>query len=624
MAAGWLRRRDFLALGAASLAAPLLPSRGIAALATEEALYGISTFGELKYPKDFSYFDYASPEAPQGGTFNFQPPNWLFNQSVLTFNTLNTFVPRGDAPPRMEMCFDALMAGSLDEPDSLYGLLAETVTIAADRNSFTFRLRPEARFHDGSPVTAQDAVFTFDLLKEKGHPQLSLPLSNMTEAVAEDERTFRISFNGEQSSQTIFAVAGYPVLSKTWFDTHPFDGSQMTAPLGNGQYKVGRLSAGRFIEYEKVPDYWGRDLPVNRGLNHFERIRIEFYRERQAGFEAFKKGDILFRQEFTARTWATEYDFPAIRDKRVTKREFPGDLRPTMQAWAVNQRRERFKDARVREAIAHCFDFEWTNRNLFYDAYARAQSCFEKSDFKAEGTPTPEELALMEPLRAHIPEEAFGEAVMQPVSDGSGRDRTMLRRARQLLIGAGWTAQGNRLVDARGAPLAVEMLVQEESLSRITSPFVESMRAIGIDATIRMVDSAQYQARQADFDFDIVMMALSFGGTPTRDQLANTFHSRAAKASGSRNLSGTENPAIDALIDAAGRAQSRDEMITAMRALDRVLRARRDWIPNWYAANHKAAYWDMFGFKEPKPDYGFPVESLWWVDEGKAKAIGKG
>jgi len=623
MAAGWLRRRDFLALGAASLAAPLLPSRGIAALATEEALHGISTFGELKYPKDFSHFDYASVDAPQGGTFNFQPPNWLFNQSVLTFNTLNTFVPRGDAPPRIEMCFDTLMAGSLDEPDSLYGLLAETVTIAADRNSFTFRLRPEARFHDGSPVTAADAVFTFDLLKEKGHPQLSLPLSDMTEAVAEDERTFRIGFNGEQSSQTVFAVAGYPVLSKAWFETHPFDGSQMTAPLGNGQYKVGRLSAGRFIEYEKVPDYWGRDLAVNRGLNHFERIRIEFYRERQAGFEAFKKGEILFRQEFTARTWATEYDFPAIRDKRVTKREFPGDLRPTMQAWAVNQRRERFKDARVREAIAHCFDFEWTNRNLFYDAYARAQSCFEKSDFKAEGVPSPEELALMEPLRAHIPDEAFGEAVMQPVSDGSGRDRTMLRRARQLLIEAGWTAQGNRLVDARGAPLAVEMLVQDESLSRITSPFVENMRAIGIDATIRMVDSAQYQARQADFDFDIVMMALSFDGTPTRDQLANSFHSRAAKASGSRNLSGTENPAIDALIDAAGRATNRNEMITAMRALDRVLRARRDWIPNWYAANHKAAYWDMFGFKEPKPDYGFPVESLWWVDSEKAKAIGK-
>jgi len=623
MAAGWLRRRDFLALGAASLAAPLLPSRGIAALATEEALHGISTFGELKYPKDFSHFDYASVDAPQGGTFNFQPPNWLFNQSVLTFNTLNTFVPRGDAPPRMEMCFDTLMAGSLDEPDSLYGLLAETVTIAADRNSFTFRLRPEARFHDGSPVTAADAVFTFDLLKEKGHPQLSLPLSDMTEAVAEDERTFRIGFNGEQSSQTVFAVAGYPVLSKAWFETRPFDGSQMTAPLGNGQYKVGRLSAGRFIEYEKVSDYWGRDLAVNRGLNHFERIRIEFYRERQAGFEAFKKGEILFRQEFTARTWATEYDFPAIRDRRVTKREFPGDLRPTMQAWAVNQRRERFRDARVREAIAHCFDFEWTNRNLFYDAYARAQSCFEKSDFKAEGTPTPEELALMEPLRAHIPEQAFGEAVMQPVSDGSGRDRTMLRRARQLLIEAGWTAQGNRLIDARGAPLAVEMLVQDESLSRITSPFVENMRAIGIDATIRMVDSAQYQARQADFDFDIVMMALSFGGTPTRDQLANSFHSRAAKASGSRNLSGTENPAIDALIDAAGRATNRNEMITAMRALDRVLRARRDWIPNWYAANHKAAYWDMFGFKEPKPDYGFPVESLWWVDSEKAKAIGK-
>ena len=618
-----LPRRDFLKLGAAALAAPLLPGGAFAALATGTPLYGISTFGELKYPKDFPHFDYASPDAPQGGTFIFSPPSWLFNQSVLTFNTLNTYVPRGDAPPRIEMCHDTLMAGALDEPDSFYGLLAETVTIAPDWNSFTFRLRPEAKFHDGSPVTPEDAVFTFDMLKEKGHPQFALPLAGMTEAVAEGERDFRVSFDGDQSPQTIFAIATYPVLSKAWFDDHPFDASQLEAPLGNGQYKVGRFSAGRFIEYEKVPDYWGGDLGVNRGLNHFDRIRIEFFRERQAGFEAFKKGDIHFRQEFTSRVWATEYTFPAINDGKVVKREFPGDLRPTMQAWALNQRRERFRDERVREAIAHCFDFEWTNANIFYNAYERSQSSFEKSEFKAEGMPSAEELALLEPLRDQIPEAAFGEAVIQPVSNGSGRDRNLLRRARELMNEAGWKSQGNTLVNDRGEPFRLEILIEDEVFLRADTPFVENMRAIGIDASIRLVDSAQYQSRQVDFDYDMVSMAQSFTGTPTRDQLESTFHSRAAKAGSSRNYPGTESPAVDALIDIAGRATSRGELIVAIRALDRVLRARRDWIPNWHAANHRAAFWDMFGFKEPKPDYGFPVESLWWLDEDRARAIGK-
>ena len=640
-----LSRRSFLALGAAALASPLLPGRPRAALPTGRALHGISTFGDLKYAEGFTHFDYASPEAPQGGTFVFSPPSWFFNQSTLTFNTLNTFVPRGDAPPRMELCHDTLMVGSLDEPDSFYGLLAETVTIAPDGNSFTFRLRREARFHDGSPVTAEDAAFTFALLKEKGHPSLALPLSDMTEAVAENGLDVRVGFNGRQSPQTLFAIATYPVLSKAWFSDNPFDGSQLNAPLGCGPYKVGRFAAGQFIEYAKVSDYWGRELGVNRGLNHFDRIRIEFYRERQAAFEAFKKGDILCREEFTARVWATGYDFPALLEGKVVKREFDSEHRPSMQAWALNQRRARFADPKVREAIALCFDFEWTNRNLFYDAYSRAQSCFEKSDFKAEGMPAKAELALLEPLRGQIPDAAFGEAVLQPVSDGSGRDRAMLQRARTLLAEAGWhradepawwqrllaalglgeTPPDPRfLIDAEKRRLDLEILVEDEVFVRVYSPFVDTLRAIGIDASIRQVDSAQYQRRLADFDYDMVGMAQSFTAVPTRDQLFDTFHSRAAAAPGSRNYPGTASPAIDALIDAAGRAASRADLVAALRALDRVLRARRDWIPNWYAANHRVAYWDMFGFKEPKPDYGFPVESLWWIDEDKARAIGKG
>ena len=618
-----LRRRDFLALAGAAIAAPLLPKDALAALATETPLHGISPFGDLKYGPEFQKFDYANPEAPTGGTFNFSVPNWLFNQSAQTFNTLNSFVPRGDAPPRMEMCFDSLFAGTLDEPASSYGLLAETVVISEDRNSFTFQMRPEARFHDGSPLTAHDAAFSYMLLKDKGHPSLMLPLSEMVEAVAEDDQTFRLTFSGQQSSLTLFSVVGYPILSKASLADQPFDASQLKPLLGSGPYKVGRFAAGQYIEYERVEDYWGRDLPVNRGSYHFDRIRIEFFRDRQAGFEAFKKGDIHFRQEFTSRVWAMDYDFPAIRDGKVAKREFPGELRPSMQAWALNQRRERFKDPRVRRAIGICFDFEWTNRNLFYDAYARSNSTFERSEYKAEGSPSPDELALLEPFRDQLPEEVFGDVFVYPVSDGTGRNRNALRQARQMLTDAGWRPRGNLLANEAGERLTLEFLTQDEGLVRVTTPFMENLRAIGVDASIRMVDAAQYHARQRDFDFDAVLMALSFGALPSADSLRNIFHSRSADLPSARNLSGTKDPVIDALVEMTGRAESQEELTVILRALDRVLRARADWIPSYHSANHKAAYWDMFGFREPKPDYGFPVEMLWWYDAEKAKAIGK-
>jgi len=615
-----LSRRGFLAFGAA---AALLPDLAFAASPTGAKLHGLSAFGDLKYPTDFTHFDYVNAEAPKGGTFIFSPPNWVFNQNPLTFNTLNTFVARSDAPPRMEMCFDSLMASALDEPDALYGLIAEGVTISDDRNSFEFSLRPEARFHDGSPLTAEDVAHSFKLYKQDGHPSLLLPLSQMTEAVAVDPHTFRLTFSGRQPARTILGVAGFPIVSKAYFEANPFTSANMKPPLGSGPYKVGRVVPGQTIEYERVEDYWARDLPVNRGLYNFHRIRIEFYRDRQAGFEAFKKGDVLYRQEFTARAWATGYDFPALKEGKVVKREFPAEKRPSMQSTAINERRERFRDPRVRKAIAMCFDFEWTRRNLFYGSYERAQSCFERSDYRADGLPSPAELALLESLRGKIPDEAFGEAVIQPVSDGSGRDRKLLGAALKLLGEAGWKRAGQFVQNGKGERLTVELLVDDQDWIRIHSPWVENMKAIGIDASIRVVDSAQYTNRKLEFDFDLVTMAQSFTATPTRDEIEATFHSRAATLPGSSNLAGIADPAVDALVEAAGRAESREDLITALRALDRVLRARLDWIPNWYLPNHRAAFWDMFGFKEPKPDFGFPVEAMWWFDKDKAAAIGK-
>lgn len=618
-----LPRRDFLALGAATAASALLPGRAFAAIPTGVKVHGLSAFGDLKYKPDFTHFDYVNVDAPQGGTFNFSPPNWGQNQSPLTFNTLNSFVPKGDAPQRMEMCFDSLMVRALDEPDAVYGLIADGVTISNDRNGFTFSLRPQARFHDGTPLTADDVAFTFKLLKDKGHPDYALSLTHLDGAVAKDTRTVELKFSGKQSARTILNVVGFPILSKAFFTANPFDSSQLNPPLGSSAYKVGRWSAGAWIEYERVADYWGNDLPVNRGQNNFQRIRIEFYQDRTAGFEAFKKGEILYREEFTSRVWATAYDFPAFTAGKVVKHEFPAETVPSMQATAVNQRRQQFQDPRVRQAIALCFDFEWTRRNFFYGSYQRSQSCFEKSDFRTEGVPSPAELALLEPLRDKLPPETFGEAVTQPASDGSGRDRKLLGKAAKLLAEAGWKRSGDFVVNDKGARLPAEFLVEDETFVQVYSPWVANMKAIGIDASIRLVDSAQYQLRQSTFDFDLISAAFSFSATPTRDDLEIFFHSRSASVSGSRNLPGIANPAIDALIDAVGAAKDRDRLTVAMRALDRALRARRDWIPSWYLANHRSAYWDMFGFPEQKPDFGFPVEALWWVDKGKAAKIGK-
>ncbi|RUZ80741.1 ABC transporter substrate-binding protein [Mesorhizobium sp. M7A.F.Ca.US.006.01.1.1] len=619
-----LARRDFLALGSAAAAAALLPGRAFAEIATGTKLHGLSAFGDLKYKPDFMHFDYVNPDAPKGGQMNFAPPNSTLNQSFLTFNTLNSLVLKGEAPPRTELCFDSLMTSALDEPDAAYGLLAETVTLSPDRNGFRFALRPQARFHDGSPLTAQDVVFSLKLYKDKGHPNLSQALRYMTDAVAVDPATVDLTLNGKQSAQNILAIVGMPIVSKAFYTANDFDASTMTPPLGSGPYKIGRVAAGQTVEYDRVADYWGRDLPVNRGLYNFDRIRIDFYLDRQAAFEAFKKGDTHFREEFTSRVWATGYDFPALKDGKIVKREFPGEKTPDMQSVALNQRRPQFRDERVRRAIARCFDFEWMKRALFYGSYERSQSNFERSDYKAEGLPSPDELALLEPFRAELPPEVFGEAVTQPLSDGSGHDRKLLGEASRLLAQAGWKRDGSFVVDDKGERLRVEMLAEDDGIVRIYTPWSENMKAIGIDASIRQIDSAQYEQRHSNYDFDLALLHWSIGATPTDDSLQMLYDSRMAKIPGQRNYPGTESKAIDALIAAAGQAKNRIELVTALRALDRVLRARLDWIPTYYLANHRVAYWDMFGFVEQKPDFGFPVETLWWFDKGKAARIGKG
>ncbi len=622
-----INRRRFIACVAGAIGAGALPKLSLASNPTEMPLHGLSAFGDLKYPKDFSHFDYTSPEAPKGGAFNFQPSYWFFNQNTQTFNTLNSFVRRGDAPPRMEMCFDSLVVEAHDEADAVYCHLAESVEISADGNRFTFKIRDIARWHDGSAITAEDVAFSYMTLKDQGHPQFSLPLSPLIGAIVVDPLTVELEFDGNQSAQDILFNASIPIISKSWYSENEFDSSTLTPPLASGPYKVGRFDAGSFIEYDRVDDYWARDLGTAKGINHFQTIRIDFFKERVAGFEAFKKGDITFRQEFTSKRWATEYEFPAVSDGRVIKALFDDEKRPGMQAWCLNLRRERFQDRRVRDAIAQCFDFEWTNTNLFYGIYERSQSIFQGSQYEAKGKPDAAQTALLNALAVdhELPEGVFEDAYIQPPSDGSGRDRKKLRAASLLLNEAGWNAADDGFLrNEKGETLDVEFLIRASVFERIYGPYVETMRAVGINANLRLVDPAQYQARTSGFDFDMVGLALSWTATPTSSSLDGVLGSKSAQLEGSRNWPGIADPLVDAIISGIGAAKTRETHESAMVVLDRVLRLRREWIPNWTSANHRVAYWDMFGFAEKKPDYFWPVEALWWVDKEKAAKLDKG
>jgi microcin C transport system substrate-binding protein len=625
-----LTRRAALKLAGAGAAVAFLPS-GLAAaantpypLAGKSGLHGLSVFGDLKYPKDFKQFDFIEPAAPKGGRMNFQPPNWTYNQSTQTFNTLNAFVLKGDAPPRMELTFDTLLAGASDEPDSMYGLVAETIDVSDDGDVITFHLRPEARFHDGSPLTAEDVAYSLMLLKEKGHPNISELIREMVKAESKDAQTAVVTLSGKQNRYTILTIAGLPIFSKAYYTAHDFEAATLDPPLGSGGYKVGTVNAGRFIEYERVPDYWGKDLPVNVGTSNFDIIRIDFYRERQAAFEAFKKGEITFREEFTSITWAQDYNFPAVVQGKVRKTEIPGERTASFQGWFFNTRRAKFRDPRTRLAISLAFDFEWTNRNLFFNSYQRLASYFEKSDFAATGTPNPEELKLLEPFRADLPPEVFAEPYEPPKSDGSGHDRKLLKQAADLLAAAGWKAVGNDLVDEEGAPLEVEFLIDAAVFERVLLPYAENLKRIGVQAIIRQVDPAQYELRQKDFDFDIIGVAQNLGATPL-DGPQLYFKSSTADTPGSYNYAGIKEKAVDAILANFPNIASREALIAHTRAIDRILRARHYWIENWVLPVHRVGHWDLFGWPaKKKPDYGFAPETTWWFDKDKAAKTGLG
>jgi microcin C transport system substrate-binding protein len=611
-----LSRRHVLGLGAGLLSATRCRS---AAADTGAEIHGISVFGDLKYPADFQHFDYVNVAAPKGGLFSLIPSNRAYNQSFFTFNSLNAYILKGEGAQGMDMTFAPLMTRANDEPDAMYGLAAKSVQISPDKLVYRFTMRPEARFHDGSKLTAQDVAFSLTALKEKGHPLIVVQLRDMLKAEAPDDATVVVTFAENRGRDVPLYVASLPIFSKAYYATRPFDESTLDTPLGSGPYKVGKFEVNRYIEYSRVKDWWAADLPVNRGSFNFDTVRYEFYRDRDVAFEGFSGKNYLFREEFTARIWATRYDFPAVKDGRVKRETLPDETPSGGQGWFFNTRRDKFKDPRVREALGNAFDFEWTNKTVMYGAYARTCSPFQNSDMVAVGPPPPEELKLLEPFRGQVPDEVFGEPYVPPVSDGSGQDRTLLRKAVQLLNDAGCVVKDGKRLLPNGEVFKVEFLLDEPTFQPHHATFIKNLGQLGIDATPRVIDAVQYRARVEDFDFDVTTERLSMSATPG-DSLRPYFSSQAAATKGSHNLAGVASPAIDALVEKAIGAETRVDLTNACRALDRVFRAGRYWVPQWFRATHPVAYWDVFSHPEKPAKYaqGVGAPDNWWYDAAKA------
>jgi microcin C transport system substrate-binding protein len=613
-----LSRRGLLGIGVGALASNAIG--GQVGAQVEEDRHGMSTFGDLKYPKDFAHFDYANPNAPKGGAFSQIGPGTIYNQNSLTFNSLNSFILRGDAAQGMELTFATLMARAEDEPDGMYGLAAQSVRISADGLAYRFSLRPQARFHDGSPLTAQDVAFSLTTLKEKGHPIIVQLLRDFAGAETVDDATLVVRFMPKRARDVPLFVVGLPIFSRAYYSKRPFEESSLDIPLGSGPYQVGRFEAGRYIEYKRPANWWGAELPVARGLYNFDTVRFEYYRDRDVGFEGFTAKSYLFREEFTSRIWATRYDFPAIKDGRVKREVLPDQTPSGAQGWFINTRRAKFQHPKLREALNFAFDFEWTNKNIMFGSYDRTQSVFQNSNMMATDKPSADELALLEPFRSKVPDEVFGEPFVPPVSDGSGADRTLLRRASALLVEAGCVIKDGKRLTPRGERLTLEFLIDEPSFEPHHMPYIKNLATLGIDARLRVIDPVQMQQRLKDFDFDLTIQRFGFSATPG-DSLRSYFSSQSAALKGSQNLAGIMNPAIDAMIDRVIAADSRQALTTACRVLDRLIRAGRYWVPHWYKASHWIAYWDTFGRPATKPRYSRGIPETWWHEASKASRM---
>jgi len=596
------------------LTALWLTNSPVAAQETLITSHGISTFGDLKYGPDFKHFDYVNPDAPKGGEFSTSAPG--------TFDSMSPYILKGQAAALSSIFFESLMTGSSDEPDSMYGLLAKTITYPESRQWITFNMRPEARFSDGSAVTAEDVVFSFNILFEKGRPIFKTLLRDVKSVEALDALTVKFTFKeGANTRELPALVAGLPVFSKAYYATRDFAESTLEPPLGSGQYILDKAVPGKTVSYVKRDDYWGKDLPVNIGHSNFDRLTIEYYSDTTAAFEGFKGGVYNFRAENYSKLWATAYDFPSLDKGWVVKTTLPDGNPSGTQGYWINTRKEKFQDLRVREAIGLMFNFEWSNKTLFYGQYSRTTSFWGNSPMQATGLPQGAELALLEPLKADLPASVFTDAVFTPnTSKPKQLDRAALRKAGKLLDAAGWKIVNGKRTNAKGEVLSIGFLNDSPAFERITNPYIANLKRLGIDAKLETVDPAQATVRQKAFDYDIVIQRFVMQKTPGLE-LRGMFSSKSAATEGSNNLSGLDNPAIDALIEKIEQATSREQLNTAVRALDRSLRAMHIWVPQWFNSAYRLAYLDVYEHPENMPPYALGEMDFWWYNADKATKL---
>lgn len=614
--AGGHVRRAFggLALGLMLLMAPVL------ARAEVMVSHGISTFGDLKYPADFPHFDYVNPDAPKGGEMSI----WGFGG----FDSMNPYSIKGRAEGLSSIFYETLLTGTADEIGATYGLLAETLEYPEDRSWVIFNLRPEARFSDGSPVTAEDVVFSYETFLTKGLSSFRTQLSKKVEA-AEVLGPGRVKFTFKEGIPTRDLprdVGSIPVFSKQHYIANGLDleESSLTPMLGSGPYVLERLEVGESSLYRRNPDYWGANLPINIGRNNFDFIRVEYYADYNAAFEGFKGGTYTFRNEASSKIWATGYDFPAIQKGHVVKAELKHGDKATGQGFIFNMRREKFQDVRVREALSLMFNFEWSNKTLFYGLYDRVNSFWDNSPLAAKGLPSEAELELLRPLADVLPAGVLdSEPVTQYVSsDKRQLDRKALRRASALLDEAGWTVGDDGMRrNAKGELLRVSILNDSQTFNRVINPFVENLKALGVDASHEFIDNAQMTVRERPpaYDFDMVtgfMQTSYIPGTGLRQY----FGSETADTS-TFNKAGLKSPAVDALIEVVLAAQTQEELNVAISALDRVLRAERPWIPQWNKNAHTVAYFDMYEHPDPLPPFELGNLDFWWYNAEKAEKL---
>lgn len=586
------------------------------ASATISESHGYAQFGTLKYPASFSHFDWVNPDAPKGGTLRIMASG--------TFDTLNPYTFKGSSPISTAHFLqyganelnEPLMVGtgaydpSGDEPASSYGLIARSVEYSEDRSWVVFNLRPEARFHDGKPITAYDVAFSYRLLRNDGHPQYRTNLQEVKRVDILGRHRIRFVFKRAGNPLLILRLGELPVLPQHYWKDRDFKSTTFEAPLGSGPYRIVQVVPGRRLVFERVKDWWGKDLPVNRGKYNFDRVEVEFYRDNHVAFEAFKAGEFDFYIENQAKNWSNGYRFPAVTRGDVIRAEIPHQIPTQTQALFMNTRRDLFSDRRVREALGLMFDFEWTNRTLFNNAYVRAASYYPNSEFSATGKPEGAEWLLLSPHRDKLPARLLTEPPAQPVTDGRGIPRETLRRALGLLADAGWKPSGQELRNARGQRLEFEIMLVNPSLERILQPYTANLASIGIRANLRTVDRAQYKQRLDQFDYDMILLTLPQTLSPGLEQ-SLYFHSSQVNIKGGKNYAGVNDPVVDEMIDKLLSAQTRDEQVAATRALDRVLLWQHYSIPNWYINYHRLAYRNRFAFVTTPP-YTLGLRT-WWL-----------